>query len=128
MAEIESHMRALRAEVSVLSCNPVPVYKGEPTGEQIVGCVCRQWGINAEYIFKRSNSPCYLVPRRAAMYLLRKHTSLTLHGIARMFGQHHTTVMHGISRFEKQMKSNIHIAARVELLEQALRVNNSNPN
>lgn len=120
--EIEYLLQGLKAEVAILGCQPVPIHKPHPTAHQVVGCVSRQFSVSPETIYAKCNSKRNIGPRRAAQYLLRKHTLMSLAEIGRPFQQHHTTVLYGLERFSDDLKLDHELTAKIALIEQSLGV------
>ena len=59
--------------------------------------------------------------RHIAMYLIRKHLDVPLKKIGDMFGgKDHTTVMSGIEKVEKELKTNQQLKKAIEELEQRI--------
>lgn len=55
----------------------------------------------------RSNRRAYVLPRQLAMYITRQLTGATLQEIGREFGgNHHSTVLHAISKIEATRRAN----------------------
>lgn len=65
---------------------------------------------------KRTREIVY--PRQIAIYLIRKHTNLSLPQIGKEFGDRdHTTIMHSCEKIENELKSNENLKERIELIE-----------
>jgi len=57
----------------------------------------------------------YVYPRQLAMYVLRKHTKLSLHGIGPLFKRDHATVIHAVRNIENLM--DVDAAVRKDVAE-----------
>jgi chromosomal replication initiator protein len=61
-------------------------------------------------------------PRHVAMYLARKHTSLSLPEIGRNFGgKDHTSVIHAVKKIEENFKTDLSFQSKFRDLERGLR-------
>jgi chromosomal replication initiator protein len=64
-------------------------------------------------------------PRQVAMYLLREETGLSLVDIGQQLGNRdHTTVMHGISKIEREMETDPAVRQQLMLIREALYTGN----
>jgi len=70
--------------------------------DNILGLVCREFGITKDEIKSKSRKHEYLIPRHIAVYLLRNHGELkTLKDIGRyMGGRDHSTMLHSIEAID----------------------------
>ena len=64
--------------------------------EFIIEVICEVCNTNMEMLKKRNRKRELVMARHFICYFLRKRTSLSLKSIGNLFGQDHTTVMHGI--------------------------------
>ena len=68
---------------------------------------------------KRSRDIVY--PRQIAIYLIRKHTDMSLPQIGKEFGDRdHTTIMHSCEKIEEELKFNDSLKDRIERIESQL--------
>ena len=65
--------------------------------------VAETFGLTVSDLIARNNSRDIAHPRQIAMYLCKKLTNSTLSEIGRAFNKHHTTVMHGIAKIQRNM-------------------------
>lgn len=64
---------------------------------QIIMAVANHYGIEIKDLLGRSRRQSKVVPRYVAMCLCRKHTDLSYPALGRVFGRHHTCVMHAMN-------------------------------
>ncbi len=67
----------------------------------IVRYVAHHYGLKVAEIKARSNSRQIVFPRQVAMYLAKKLTDLSYPDIGKLFGKHHTTVIHSVEKIEQ---------------------------
>ena len=79
--------------------------------------VCGHYGISMEEMAEKTRTRRVARPRQIAMFLAKRHTSLSLPEIGRRFGRDHTTVMHGCRIIEQLIEQDIAIADDVERLD-----------
>ncbi len=78
--------------------NPITIYR-------IADAVCEQYGISMEELKSKKRNKEIAYPRQIAMYLCRQMTDESLSSIGAEFGgRDHTTVLHGCSKIEEDMK------------------------
>ena len=71
--------------------------------ESIIIHVCRGFGLSREQLHSSSRKQEYVCARNTAFVLARKHTDLSLEAIGRQFSRKHSTVLKGITSFEREM-------------------------
>jgi len=71
--------------------------------ESIITYVCRGFGLSREQLHSSSRKQEYVCARNTAFFLARKHTDLSLEAIGRQFSRKHSTVLKGITSFEREM-------------------------
>lgn len=71
--------------------------------EAIITQVCQAFGISREQLICPSRKQEYVCARNTAYYLARKHTDLSLQAIGKQFNRKHSTVLKGITSFEKEI-------------------------
>jgi chromosomal replication initiator protein len=80
-------------------------YQRPVTAEMVMAEVAREFGLHVNDLRGNRRTQDIAHARHVAMYLTRELTDLSLPQIgARFGGRHHTTVMNGISRIERQLK------------------------
>jgi chromosomal replication initiator protein len=76
------------------------------TIDAIQKAVSEKYGIKQSQLKEKSNTKTIVVPRQVAMYLVKELTTASLPEIGRAFGgKHHTTVIHSISKIERQRQT-----------------------
>ena len=80
-------------------------YQHPVTIEMVQAEVARQFGLHVNDLRGNRRTQDVAYPRHIAMYLCRDLTEASLPQIGSKFGgRHHTTVMHGVSKIERQLK------------------------
>ncbi|OON99109.1 MAG: chromosomal replication initiation protein DnaA [Epulopiscium sp. Nele67-Bin004] len=91
------------------------------TSEYIQKIVSNYYGINIADLISNKRTKTISYPRQVAMYLCRKHTSLSLPKIGEKFGgRDHTTIMHGYDKINKSLKSNTDLQSVIKELERQI--------
>lgn len=75
-----------------------------PTPEIIVQEVTKYYNISSDKIMSKNKTKDTVEARQVAMYLVRELTNYSLPETGKYFQRDHTTVMHAISKIEKQIK------------------------
>lgn len=78
--------------------------------------VAEAFGLTVSDLTARNNSRDIAHPRQIAMYLCKKLTKSTLSEIGRAFNKHHTTVMHGIAKVQRNIAVDEKLMAKVNSL------------
>ena len=77
------------------------------------------YGFPEQYAQSRSRKRTYVIARQMAMYLIRRHTTLSLSYIGDMFNRDHATALHSINQiknylcWDKEIKSNVKELERI---------------
>lgn len=75
------------------------------------------YSVTLDDLIKQSRKKEYVKPRQAAMYLVRKELNSSFPTIGEFFGgRDHTTVMHGVEKVERAVKSEDQIKKELELI------------
>ncbi len=74
--------------------------------ERILDSVALAFGIRKEDILSKSQTRDAVLPRKIAMYLLRKELKLPYMKIGDLFGRDHSTVMSSIKQIKQEIDSN----------------------
>ena len=76
------------------------------TIDTIQKAVAEKYGIKQSQLKEKSNTKTIVGPRQVAMYLVKELTTASLPEIGRAFGgKHHTTVIHSITKIERQRQT-----------------------
>ncbi len=91
------------------------------TVHDIQRAVCDQFHVKPDDLRSKSRQKDIVYPRQIAMYLTRELTGISLPKIGKEFGgRDHTTVMHAISKIEKDLKNDAQVAKAVNKLRERL--------
>lgn len=89
----------------------------------IIEAVARFHNIRSADITGKRRTRTLTAPRHIAMFLSRKHTSLSYPELGREFGgRDHSTIQHGCRKVEQDTSNNADLAYKVKLIEQSLNV------
>lgn len=86
----------------------------------IVSRICEHFKITYESLKCKSRVRELVYPRQACMYLLSKHTAMTLTAIGVLFDRDHTTVIHALQNIKDLMTIDDRIAREIEQLKNTL--------
>ena len=111
---IESCLHTLILKARLFNSNITPQMAWEVVGhyaghapvldlESIITYVCRGFDLTREQLHSSSRKQEYVCARNTVFFLARKHTELSLEAIGRQFSRKHSTVMKGISSFEREI-------------------------
>lgn len=90
--------------------------------QKIISVVADYYNISPSDITGKVRTGQIALARHIAMYLIRKHLDIPLKKIGEMFGgKDHTTVMSGISKVDKELKTNKQLQEAIEELEGKLK-------
>lgn len=90
--------------------------------QKVINVVADYYNISPSDITGKVRTGQIALARHIAMYLIRKHLDVPLKKIGDMFGgKDHTTVMSGISKVDKELKTNKQLQEAIEELEAKLK-------
>lgn len=70
--------------------------------QEVINMICREAGITRQELLGDKRSQPLALWRQAGYYILREHCGLSYPRIGQLMGgKHHTTVMHGVDKFER---------------------------
>ena len=69
--------------------------------DTVIQSVCMVYKLNAAALYGRGRSDNVSEARMMAMFLVQKHTQLSLTEIGRMFCRRHSTVLHALRRINE---------------------------
>ncbi len=81
-----------------------------PSPEVIVEETAKYYARDPKEVLGSSRMKEVVLARQVSIYLIRSITNLSLPEIGKVFGQHHTTVMHSLDKVEKMMRDDRHLA------------------
>ena len=110
---------AIRAVSSIKGGKNIAAQLSE---QKIINVVADYYNISPSDITGKVRTGQIALARHIAMYLIRKHLDVPLKKIGDMFGgKDHTTVMSGISKVDKELKTNKQLQEAIEELEAKLK-------
>ena len=96
LAHVETILKRLAEQEQKLLLNP----------DRILDAVAIAFGIKREDILSKSQTREAVLPRKIAMYLLRKELKLPYMKIGDLFGRDHSTVMSSIKQIQEDLENN----------------------
>lgn len=95
----------------------LPVSLKFSDSRNIIMAVEKKFGISYHKMQSWSREQSLVHPRHVCMYLLSKHTMLTLREIGSLFnGRHHTTIIHAVAHMQDLMFSDERISEEIKEL------------
>jgi chromosomal replication initiator protein len=95
--------------------------RGLPSVARVQEVVARRWGVTPEGLRSKARTKTLTVPRQVAMFLARDLLGLQLVEIGQAFGgRDHSTVIHSVSKVERDMEHDRQFRDRVELARREL--------
>ncbi len=88
--------------------------------EVVISLIARHFNLRIRDLRSATRSPRITTPRQIAMYLLRRHCSLSYPEIGQRFGRHHTTALHSVRQITRRLDDNAGLRSSVRLLEKEL--------
>ena len=89
--------------------------------QKIINVVADYYNLTPSQITGKERTNQIALARHISMYLIKKHLDLPFKKIGQMFGgKDHTTVMSGINKVEKELKTNEQLATAISELEARL--------
>ena len=77
-----------------------------PSPDIILEETAKFYDLEPATIMGQSRKADIVLARQVSMYIIRSLTNLSLPEVGKIFGQHHTTVMHSVDKIEKSLRSN----------------------
>lgn len=91
--------------------------------ETIISLVCESYGLNHRQISSRSRRQECVIARNTIYYLARKHTDLSLQDIGEKFNRRHSTVIKGITNFERELQRESSLGRQLQSTVQLIEKN-----
>ncbi len=88
--------------------------------EVVISLIARHFNLRIRDLRSATRSPRITTPRQIAMYLLRRHCSLSYPEIGQRFDRHHTTALHSVRQIARRLDDNGSLRSSVRLLEKEL--------
>lgn len=109
---------AIKAVSSIKGGNEVATQLNE---QKIINVVADYYNISPSLLASKTRVGQIALARHIAMYLIRKHLDVPLKKIGDMFGgKDHTTVMSGISKVDKELKTDSQLKQAIAELEERI--------
>ncbi len=100
------------------------IYPNKPqemTPQLIIDVVAEHFGVNSEDITSKKRNSEFVLPRQIVMYLCRNLMDMPLQSIAKTLGKKdHTTILHGINKITDDMKTNVDLSNKVEIIKKKI--------
>ncbi len=94
-----------------------PDKKREITPSIIIDTVAEDFGVLPDDIVSHKRNSEFVLPRQIVMYLCRNLTEVSLVSIGKLLGKKdHTTIMHGVKKIEDDMKTNIELKDKIDII------------
>ncbi|MGH2558470.1 MAG: chromosomal replication initiator protein DnaA [Thermomicrobiales bacterium] len=120
-AQITGHALTLQLAMEALTDVSVSSQRQAVTASQVVEAVVRHYGVTPRELSGRSRTREIVLPRQVAMYLLREETDASLVEIGNeLGGRDHTTVMHGITKIERELETDTSLRSQLMAIREAL--------
>jgi chromosomal replication initiator protein len=108
----EPNLQFAKDELQVLIKVKKP--KEDNNYENALSVISDMYSIPQADMLGKSRQEKYVTPRHISMYILKTKYSLTLQQIASIFSCHHTSVMSGIQKIEKEQEENEELKLAIE--------------
>ena len=93
----------------------------EITPAYIINVVAEHFHILPDDITSKKRNAEIVLPRQIAMYLIKDITQISFQGVAKIMNKKdHTTVMHGVQKIEKEIKTNEELYNKVEIIRKKI--------
>jgi chromosomal replication initiator protein len=88
-----------------------------PTPQRIAQATAAYYSLPIEVLRGSRRTNNIALPRQVAMYLMRKHTGMSLTAIGEWFRRDHTTVLHGCAKIERLSMSEMRLREALRRIE-----------
>ncbi len=79
--------------------------EGRASVKSIQEAVAEEFGLKPHQLREKTNAQAIVFPRQIAMYVTKEILGMSLPEIGKAFGgKHHTTVLHGVQKIERQLQ------------------------
>jgi len=99
----------------------LPQAEAEIPAPLILEETARYYGLTVQDLVSKSRSRPLTTARHVAMYLVRETTGMSLPKLGDLFDRDHTTVMHGISKIDRNMRNREPVYRQVQDLSRIIR-------
>ncbi len=90
------------------------------TSRQIRNLVAKTYGLEPETIAGKGRARAVTHPRNLAMFLCRRHTDDSYAAIGKVFNRDHATVIYGVNKIDRALKTQAKLKQEITYLEQRL--------
>lgn len=90
------------------------------SSDDIIESVANTFNIRESDLKGKSRKKTIANPRHIAIYLIRKHTDLSLSEIGKIFGRDHSTIISSCKKIEQELLSNPNLSGQIEVIERNL--------
>ena len=94
--------------------------KSSVSSEDIIKSVAATFHIRESDLRGKSRKKTIANPRHIAIYLIRKHTELSLSEIGKLFGRDHSTIISSCKKIELTLDQNPNLSGQIEVIERNL--------
>ena len=95
--------------------------KSGTNSDNIIKSVAATFHIRESDLRGTSRKKTIVNPRHIAIYLIRKHTELSLREIGKLFGgKNHSTIISSCNKIEKLLETNPNLSGQIEVIERNL--------
>jgi chromosomal replication initiator protein len=121
LAQFSGHALTLQLAMEALTDASIGNRRRPITQANVVEAVARHYDVSLRELTGRARNKEIVLPRQVAMYLLREETSSSLVDIGHELGHRdHTTVMHGITKIERELTTNTSLRTQIMAIREAL--------
>jgi chromosomal replication initiator protein len=120
-SQITGQALSLQLAMEALTDASISSRRRAITSSNVVDAVARHYDVTLREITGRARNKEIVLPRQVAMYLLREETGSSLVDIGNELGKRdHTTVMHGITKIERELTTNTTLRTQIMAIREAL--------
>ncbi len=120
LSQITGHALTLQLAMEALTDASIGNRRRPVTQANVVEAVARHYDVSLRELTGRARNKEIVLPRQVAMYLLREETDSSLVDIGHELGNRdHTTVMHGITKIERELTTNTNLRTQVMAIREA---------
>ncbi len=88
--------------------------------DRILTVVSNYYGVTVEAVKSKNRTKELVIPRQVFAYLTRELTQNSVATIARKLNRDHTTILHAITKVEKELNENEELSSNIAVLKQKL--------
>jgi chromosomal replication initiator protein len=120
-SQITGQALTLQLAMEALTDASISSRRRSITPASVVEAVARHYDVSLRELTGRARNKEIVLPRQVAMYLLREETGSSLVDIGHELGKRdHTTVMHGITKIERELTTNTSLRTQIMAIREAL--------